>query len=91
VLQAGTQRAPDKPFMRLETAGGNVILGFDSLDDRNEVVDILVSQVGDVRCEPWMAPLVCSCAPCCFERALPLPHGQHMHMTLPHSCQVLGA
>lgn len=43
---AETQRAPDKPFIKLEaSSSGTVILGFSSLDDRNLVVDVLVAQV----------------------------------------------
>lgn len=42
-LPAETQRAPDKPFLKLDTAGGAVILGFTTLDERNTAVDVLVA------------------------------------------------
>ena len=40
---AETQKAPGKPFMRLETSAGPLVLGFGSMEDRDEAVELLVA------------------------------------------------
>ena len=40
---AETQKAPGKPFMRLETAAGPVVLGFGSVEERDQAVELLVA------------------------------------------------
>lgn len=38
---AGTQQAPGKPFIKLDTATGPLILGFESVGDRDDAVELL--------------------------------------------------
>ena len=37
----GTQQAPGKPFIKLDAASGALVLGFESVADRDEAVDLL--------------------------------------------------
>ncbi|KFM26143.1 putative RNA polymerase II transcription factor B subunit 1-1 [Auxenochlorella protothecoides] len=38
---SGTQQAPNKPFIRLEWPTGTLVLGFESVSDRDEAVDLI--------------------------------------------------
>jgi transcription initiation factor TFIIH subunit 1 len=38
---AGTQQAPGKPFIKLDTATGPLILGFETVGDRDDAVELL--------------------------------------------------
>jgi transcription initiation factor TFIIH subunit 1 len=38
---AGTQQAPGKPFIKLDTATGPLVLGFTTVSDRDDAVDLL--------------------------------------------------
>lgn len=41
MLCAGTQQAPSKPMVKLDTAAGPLVLSFQSLTDRDDAVDLL--------------------------------------------------
>lgn len=43
LLPAGTQQAPGKPFIKLDTAAGPLILGFQTVADRDDAVELLKS------------------------------------------------
>lgn len=41
IWTAGTQQAPGKPFIKLDTAAGALVLGFETVADRDDAVELL--------------------------------------------------